>query len=460
MLSIVRVRCWLCFVGIVLTGVCGCKPSPLPEQSVSGASDGAAAKTDSAQPATSADPDAAPSGAVAATTPAQPAAPSPAATPMPPSTASAAPATVPAAPLTVPASPSTTPPAQAEITLGIGDPAPPLAISRWVMGEPLDGLQPGQVHVVEFWATWCGPCLAGMPHISQLQTEWGDKVHFVGVTREEDEVVDKFLEKQQSPGKTWKEVISYRIAMDQDSATNTAYMRAAGQNGIPCAFIVGRDGVVEWIGHPMRIDEPLAKVVEGTWDRAEAIAQFKKDQQAKEFSAKLVGLLRAKQWDDALAAIQQFEDESEPTATTSRMRMAVLKGAGRTEEFNALQAKLVEQVWDDAAQLNQIAWGIALLRGERDLPLALKAAQRGVELTEQKDAAILDTLARVHYESGDLDQAIAWQQKAVDRGDARGELAATLKKYQDEQAAKTSAAESAPPADAQPAAEPAPVGTP
>jgi thiol-disulfide isomerase/thioredoxin len=353
-----------------------------------------------------------------------------------PSTASAAPATVPAAPLTASTTPSTTPPDQPALTLGIGDPAPPLTISRWVMGQPLDGLRPGQVYVVEFWATWCGPCLAGMPHISQLQTEWGDKVHFVGVTREEDDVVDAFLEKEQSPGKTWKEVISYRIAMDQDSATNTAYMRAAGQNGIPCAFIVGRDGVVEWIGHPMRIDEPLAKVVEGNWDRAAAIAQFQADQKAKEFSAKLVGILRAKEWDAALAAIQQFEEETEPTATTLRMRMAVFKGAGRTDEFNAAQARLVEQVWDDAGQLNAAAWSIATSRGDRDLPLALKAAERAVGLTDQKDAAILDTLARVHYESGDLDRAIEWQKKSIAQGDPRGQLAATLKKYEDEQAAQ------------------------
>ena len=53
-------------------------------------------------------------------------------------------------------------------------------------------------------------------------------------------------------------------------------MRAAGQSGIPTAFIVGKTGQVEWIGHPMTMDEPLAQVVAGDWDRAAAKAEFDK----------------------------------------------------------------------------------------------------------------------------------------------------------------------------------------
>jgi thiol-disulfide isomerase/thioredoxin len=149
-------------------------------------------------------------------------------------------------------------------TLSVGDPAPPLSISKWVTGDPIaENLETGQVYVIEFWATWCPPCRTSMPHLSTLQDQYGDQVKFVGVTRENDAVVQSFLAKDQAPGKTWKEAITYRLALDNQDATNNAYMRAAGQNGIPCAFIVGREGKVEWIGHPMAMEEALKKVVGG-----------------------------------------------------------------------------------------------------------------------------------------------------------------------------------------------------
>ena len=51
-----------------------------------------------------------------------------------------------------------------------------------------------------------------------------------------------------------------------DVLTNANLGCAAGQNGIPTAFIINGDGQVAWIGHPMGMDEPLAEIVDGTWD--------------------------------------------------------------------------------------------------------------------------------------------------------------------------------------------------
>ncbi len=134
-------------------------------------------------------------------------------------------------------------------TLGIGDPAPSLSIDRWVTGEPIDKLDPGQVYVIEFWVMWCRPCRTSMPHLSQLQQHYGDKARFVGVTRETEDTGRSFLLKAESAGKTWSEVIKYRLAIDSHDATDAAYMRAAGQTGIPTAFILGWHGGLDRASH-------------------------------------------------------------------------------------------------------------------------------------------------------------------------------------------------------------------
>lgn len=299
-------------------------------------------------------------------------------------------------------------------SLTVGDKAPELHLAKYMKGEPVDLSSGDRVHVVEFWATWCGPCRVGMPHISELQQHHGDDVAFVGVTREDESTVQGFFEQEAMDGKTWDEVIQYRIALDDGSQTNKDYMQAAGQNGIPCAFIVGRDGFVEWIGHPARIDDPLQQVVDGVWDRDVEAKRFVATQKLQQLSRNLRMWINAENWDDALAALEQLQAETGKSADIAMQKLMILERAGRSEEANEVRGEVVELAWDNSAQLNAISWDIATSGDKSNLEIALKGAKRASELTKDSDPAILDTLARVYYEMGQLDEAIEWQKKAVE----------------------------------------------
>src|SRR5690606_3206819 len=175
-----------------------------------------------------------------------------------------------------------------------------------------------------------------MPHLSDLATRYADDITVIGVTREDVKTVEGFLDKEQSEAKTWRDVVSYRLAIDKDSATNEAWMRAAGQSGIPTAFIVGRDGIIEWIGHPMTMDDPLLAVVDGTFDRDAAIAEFKQRQELKAAQRELSGLIRGGEFDKALEVLGTLEEMMGASPQLLMTKVSLLHRADRHEEAGTL----------------------------------------------------------------------------------------------------------------------------
>ena len=81
-------------------------------------------------------------------------------------------------------------------------------------------------------------------------------------------------ERDNGQGESFADVTKgYCLTTDPDRSAHRDYMEAAGQNGIPTAFIVGKTGEIEWIGHPMEMDGPIEQIVAGSWDRDVYIAE-------------------------------------------------------------------------------------------------------------------------------------------------------------------------------------------
>jgi thiol-disulfide isomerase/thioredoxin len=348
--------------------------------------------------------------------------------------------------------------------LMIGDAAPAINIATWVKGEPVTAFSSEKVHVVEFWATWCGPCLASMPHIAGLQVEYGDKVTFIGVSDEDEATVSGFMkETARGSDKTWADTLTYTIALDDNRKTNAAYMQAAGQNGIPCAFIVGRNGKVEWIGHPMEIDEPLKQIVDGNWDSEKARVDFltarEMEKAMEEAGPQIMAAIQSGDFKAAVGHVDELIAKYPNEERLTMTKLSLLLRGGLNEEASQAAAPILQANNDNAMQLNQLVWMLVTSNDKPgiDLELAHKYATRAVELTQEKDGSILDTLGRVTFKKGLIDEAIAIQQKAIavtPDPQMQEQLQGALKEYEAAKGASSApATDSAAPAGEQPAAD-------
>jgi thiol-disulfide isomerase/thioredoxin len=314
--------------------------------------------------------------------------------------------------------------AERPFELMVGDPAPAIQVTEWVQGKPVEKLAPDQTYVVEFWATWCGPCRVAIPHLNELSEKYAGKVQFLGVSVWErldaaPYSVPAFV--QGMGDKMTYTVASDRVKEGDPDFMAKNWMTAAGASGIPTAFIVD-DGRIAWIGHPMRIDEPLAEVVAGTFDLDTAAKKYALDMRLKGVVAKLnQDVVKAKKEKDLVGALRILDDAfaKEPSleANFGLEKYFLLVQTQRTAEAATYGQRLVATVIADNAQaLNALAWTLVDPQGkfpQADYALAVAAAERDVELQEGKDASTLDTLGLALFKAGDVERAIQVQEKAV-----------------------------------------------
>src|SRR5262245_50070515 len=130
---------------------------------------------------------------------------------------------------------------------GLGEKPPALGLEA-ILQAPA-GAQPswaalkGKVVVLEFWATWCGPCIAALPHLNELAEKFKDQpVQFIAITDEDQKVVGPFLRKK--PMRAW-------IGLDTDKSMLKDY----GITGIPRTVVVDGDGVIAATTHPTYLTE-------------------------------------------------------------------------------------------------------------------------------------------------------------------------------------------------------------
>jgi thiol-disulfide isomerase/thioredoxin len=144
-------------------------------------------------------------------------------------------------------------------TSAIGDLAPELPPMDWIQGNQftLESVRGQKVVVLEFWATWCGPCVASIPKIEELHRQYGDRVAILAISDEDPAIVSNFVRDR-------KDSMTYPVLTQTEGSYKQTLFGGFAQSGIPTAFVIGKDGRISWVGHPMAglpmaIEEALAR---------------------------------------------------------------------------------------------------------------------------------------------------------------------------------------------------------
>lgn len=112
--------------------------------------------------------------------------------------------------------------------------APELQIEKWLSKEPnLDG----KFVLVEFWATWCGPCRKAIPKLNTWSKKFEDDLVIIGLSDEKEETVRDMI----------NPVIEYYNAIDTRGLTK----REANVKGVPHVMLMTPDRTVIWEGFPL-----------------------------------------------------------------------------------------------------------------------------------------------------------------------------------------------------------------
>src|SRR5947209_9865130 len=111
----------------------------------------------------------------------------------------------------------------------------------------------GKLVVLDFWATWCGPCMQMVPHMVEMNQKYAAKgVVIVGISLDEDRAAMLQTIKQQ--GMTWPEYFD-------GAGWGNRIWKQYGANGIPFTILLGPDGTALWTGHAALLEPQIVKAL-------------------------------------------------------------------------------------------------------------------------------------------------------------------------------------------------------
>lgn len=302
-----------------------------------------------------------------------------------------------------------------------GGEAPKIRVASWAQGEGVKEFEGDKVYIVEFWATWCGPCVAAIPHLNDTYRKYKPKgLVVVGMNLGEDAAtVSKFVKGMGSK-------MTYNVGVDEKTDGGWMakhWLAAAGQNGIPCAFVVNKKGRIAYIGHPMELkesllesllDEPSARTGGASQPAPSETAPSAK---AAELAARAQDEIRAGKLDEAESTIGQLSEELPPALghVAGLLELDLLLARKQPDDAVELSKLLVEDHGRNPVVLAAVAAHLAA-SGQASPALLSTAERISTPLAEtpgEAQGTALSTLARIAFLKGDKTRALELQTRAV-----------------------------------------------
>jgi hypothetical protein len=270
-----------------------------------------------------------------------------------------------------------------------------------------------------------------MPHVAELQEQYKKDVTIIGFSaKDQSNTEAKVAEFVKKRGPKLK----YTFAYADDRDTYDAYMKASGQGGIPCSFVVDKAGKIAYIGHPMYLDVVLPKVVKGKWDED---AQ----KEVKEIEKEVNGLFRALGGEDGLEKLEAFEKKHPELKKIPYFVGPKLSGlikAKKTADAKKLAESVVEAAgkFGDTNMILQVSTVIrSQAKDDKELmAVVTKAAEVMLKTAGDKDMLALYNMAETYFAKGDKAKAQEYGKKAVEAAEPQYKafLEKRLKAYEDD----------------------------
>ncbi|MGD9420571.1 MAG: TlpA family protein disulfide reductase [Verrucomicrobiota bacterium JB025] len=264
------------------------------------------------------------------------------------------------------------------LALSPGDPVPIEAVSqaKFIQGKAPTGWNEDELYIFECWATWCGPCIAAIPHVDALYDSYHEKglnVFGMNVFEDGEEKVAKFVGKK-------GDGMSYPVAyVGKGGAFETSWLKPAGVTGIPRALVV-KNGKLLMTAHPASLDTATIEALLAGGEPQDAIvgkfnAASLKKSKSKAMTLAFTKATRAKDvpaMKDARAKLEEIDPES---PYLERMALNItLTAADWAETENILNRiedpkKAADTACFIAVQIDSITTGIPASLREKALAL-------------------------------------------------------------------------------------------